>query len=91
MDNVNHIEAGIFILQETHFKRKGKLKNQFNEFDIFEAIISKQKGGTAIGVHKSLNPILIEEFSEEFQLIGVEVSIGEKNVRVITGYGPQEN
>ena len=91
MDNVNHIEAGIFILQETHFKRKGKLKNQFNEFDIFEAIISKKKGGTAIGVHKSLNPILIEEFLEEFQLIGVQVSIGEKNVRVITGYGPQEN
>jgi hypothetical protein len=30
-------------------------------------------------------------YSEEFELLVVEVIIGGKSVRVITGYGPQEN
>ena len=90
-DNVNHIGAGIFTLQETHFKRKGRLNHKFSEFEIFESIRKKQKGGTLIGAHKSLQPILIEEYSEDFELIVIEVKIGEKDVRIITGYGPQEN
>ena len=44
-----------------------------------------------IGVHKSLEPMLIEEYSESFELIVVEVKVGRKVIRVITGYGPQEN
>ena len=91
VDNVNHVGAGIFTLQETHFKRKGKLNYKFPEFQIFEAIRIKQKGGTAIGAHKSLEPVLIEEYSEEFELIVVEIKMGGKEVRIITGYGPQEN
>ena len=83
--------AGLFTLQETHFKRKGKLNTKFSDFEIFEAIRSKQKGGTLIGAHKSLDPILIEEYSDEFELLVVEVTIGGKEVRVISGYGPQEN
>ena len=90
-DNVNHIGAGIFTLQETHFKRKRRLNHKFSEFEIFESIRKKQKGGTLIGAHKSLQPILIEEYSEDFELIVIEVKIGEKDVRIITGYGPQEN
>ena len=91
VDNISHIGAGIFTLQDTHFKRKGRLSSHFSEFEIFESIRKKQKGGTVIGVHKSLSPILIEEYAEEFELLVVEVVIGSKSVRVITGYGPQEN
>ena len=90
-DNVSHIGAGIFTLQETHFKHKGRLNHKFSEFEIFESIRKKQKGGTLIGAHKSLQPILIEEYSEDFELLVIEVKIGEKDVRIITGYGPQEN
>ena len=36
-------------------------------------------------------PILIEEYSEEFELIAVEVKLSSKDVRVMSGYGPQEN
>ena len=44
-----------------------------------------------IAVHKSLDPILIKEHSDEFELLTVEVKLGNKDVRVISGYGPQEN
>ena len=49
---INHTNSGIFTIQETHFKKKGTLKIQ--GFEIFEAIRDKQKGGTLIGIHKSL-------------------------------------
>ena len=44
-----------------------------------------------IGVQKVLDPILIIEYSGDFELLVVEASIGEKNVRIISGYGPQES
>ena len=80
--------TAIFTVQETHFNRKGKLKVE--NFEIFEAIRTKQKGGTIIGVHKALSPILIKEYSEEFELLCVEVKIKKKEIRIISGYGPQE-
>ena len=43
-----------------------------------------------IGVHESLNPILISLYEDSFELIGVETKIGPKNKRFITRYGPQE-
>ena len=52
---------------------------------------SKQKGGTLIGAHKNLDPVLIEEYCEDFELIVIEVKMGGKYVRIMTGYGPQEN
>ena len=68
---MNQIGAGISILQETHFKRKGRLNSHFSDFEIFEAIRKKQKGGTVIGAHKSLSPILFKDYSEEFELLVV--------------------
>ena len=43
-----------------------------------------------IGVHKSLDPILIEEYSDKVELLVVEAKIENKDVRIISGYGPQE-
>ena len=80
--------CGIFSLQETHFRKKGKLN--IEEWNIFEAIRKKDFGGTMIGVHQSLDPILIEEYSGDFELLVVEAFIGGKHVRIISGYGPQE-
>ena len=37
------------------------------------------------------NPKLISEYSDEFELLTVEAKIGNKEVRVISGYGPQES
>ena len=58
---------------------------------VFEAIRSKKGGGTLCAVHKDLNPKLIEEYNEPFELLVIEVVAGDRDIRVITGYGPQEN
>ena len=89
--NVTQLGAGVITIQETHFKKKGRLHTKLKDFELFEAIRKKQKGGTLIGAHKSLEPVLIEEYSEDFELLVIEIKMGNKYVRVISGYGPQEN
>ena len=83
-----HLQSGIFTVQETHYKKKGNLK--INDWEIFEAIRKKEFGGSMIGVHKGLNPILIQEYNGDFELIVVEAIISDREVRIISGYGPQE-
>ena len=74
IDNIEHVGAGVITLQETHYRKKGKFK--INNFEIFESIRRKHGGGTLIGVHKSLEPVLIEEYFEDFELLVVEVKMG---------------
>ena len=83
------MKSNLITVQETHFRNKGKF--QIPNFITFESIRSKKGGGTLIAAHKDLIPKLIEEYSEEFELLVIEVATKEKEVRVITGYGPQEN
>ena len=87
---LNKLEIPIFTIQETHYSTKGKIK--VCDFVVFEAIRkNKKKGGTAVGVHKSLKPVLIEEYSEEFELIVVEIKVQNEDIRVISRYGQQES
>ena len=44
-----------------------------------------------IGAHKSLSPVLVSEYSKDFELIVVEVTVNKKGIRMITGVGPHEN
>ena len=37
-----------------------------------------------------MNPKLIEEYNDEFELLVVETNTKEKTIRIISGYGPQE-
>ena len=85
---ITTMKVGIFTLQETHFLKKGKLQTQ--GWQTFESIRKMKGGGSMIGAHESLNPILIKEYSDEFELIVIEITIKEKYIRVITGYGSQE-
>ena len=82
-------KSAIFTLQECHYAIKGKV--QIENFEVFEAIRKKVKGGSMIGVNKALKPVLIEEYSSEFELLVVEIQIANKEIRIMTGYGPQEN
>ena len=43
-----------------------------------------------IGAHKALKPVLINDYENTFELIVIEITVGNKDIRVITGYGPQE-
>ena len=86
---IKNVNASLFTLQESHFRKKGNIKME--NYEIFEAIRKKQKGGSLIGAHKALNPILISEYSEDFELLVVEIQIINKEIRIMTGYGPQES
>ena len=63
-----------------------------DQYEIFEAIRKgKAGGGSMLGVHVGLEPVLIRECSDTFELIVVEIKVCNTSMRVITGYGPQEN
>ena len=60
-------------------------------FVVFESIRKKKCGGTMIAIHKDLNPKLIEEYNDDFELLVVEVDTEETPIRIMSGVGPQEN
>ena len=87
---LNETQSQIFTIQQKLFRTKGRLK--IKDFIIFESIRkNKERGGSMTGIHESLEPVLIEEHSDIFELIKVEIKVAGKEIRVINGYGPQEN
>ena len=82
-------KANIVTIQETHCRKKGKI--QIPGFVVFESIRTKKGGGTLIAAHEDLNPKLIEEYNTDFELLVVEIETKNKAIRIISGYGPQEN
>ena len=87
---VKATQANIVTIQETHSTRKG-IVIMPSEFVVFESIRKEKNGGTLIAVHESLNPKLINEYDNPFELLIVEVKMEHKSVRIMSGVGPQEN
>ena len=51
------------------------------DFHIFESIRkNKEKGGSMLGVHIGLEPVLVSEYSDTFKLLIVEVKIANKAI-----------
>ena len=90
ISGVKSTGANIVTIQETHSTRKGKIVMP-NYFVIFEAIRPAKNGGTLCAIHENLNPKLIEEYSDSFELLVVEIEVQSKSIRIMTGVGPQEN
>ena len=87
---LSQTNSQIFTIQETHYKTKGRIK--VKDFVVFEVIRkNKEKGGCILGIHESLNPVLVEEYSDNFEIIVAEIQVEGKEIRIINGYGPQEN
>ena len=87
---IHSVQANIIIVQETHCRKKGKIKID-SRLVVFEAIRKRKGGGTLVAVHEDFSPKLVEEYSDDFELLVVEITTEEQNIRVISGYGPQEN
>ena len=85
---ITHLNSSIFSVQETNFRKKGRFTH--DNFMIFEAIRKKEGAGSLLGVHMSLQHVLISEYSDTFELIVVEIKVTARSVRVMTGYGHQE-
>ena len=89
-NKVKYFNSSIFTVQETHFPKKGRF--HMDDYHIFEAIRkNKDKGGTMIGVHIDLKPVLVKEYSDQFELLVVEIVTKGTTMRLLSGYGPQES
>ena len=89
-NRIKYFDSSIVSIQETHFRKKGRFK--LDNFHVFEAIRkNKEKGGSMLVIHKDLNPVLVKEHNDTFELIVVEIVTQNIKIRVITGYGPQES
>ena len=89
-NKVKCVNSSIFTVQETHYTKKGKF--EMENYNIFETIRKcKQKGGSMLGIHMDLHPVLVNEYSEEFELMVAEITTGNTKIRIMTGYGPQES
>ena len=86
---IKNTNAAIFTIQETCLKKKGKFT--VKNYEIFEAIRKGEKKGTMIGIHNTLKPVVIAEYSDEIELLVVEMTVSGKEIRVISGVGPHEN
>ena len=86
---IKETNSKIFTIQETQFRTKGRIK--IKDFVIFECIRkNKEKGCCMLGIHESLGPVLIEAYSDNFEIIVAEIKVAGKDIRVINAYGPQE-
>ena len=75
-NEVSVTNANIVTVQETPCRRKGKI--QLENFISFEAIRKTKGGGTLIAIHKDLKPKLVEEYSEEFELLSVNIKRNQR-------------
>ena len=61
--------ATVVTAQETHCRSNGLI--QMTNMVVFEAIQTKKGGGTMCAVREELNPKLIEEYNDPFELLVV--------------------
>ena len=76
-------------VQETKLRKSGTVK--LDNYQVFEKIRTGMGGGLLTAVNQNLNPVLIEAVSEESEILVVQCQIGVHKVRIINGYGPQED
>ena len=81
------------MVEETKLKSHETIQCEaISDFQVF--YLSRQKsqgGGVALGVNKIFESTLLNEGDDETEVISVLVVVGDIEIRVIVGYGPQEN
>ena len=90
---VNQIVPSCVMVQETKLYKKGQVK--IENYEVFENIRKYGEGGGLLTlIHRNFNPVQIPlsidcKMSEN--VLVTEADIGNKRVRYINAYGPQEN
>ena len=87
------LKPTVFFVQETKFRKPGKIKSENSKFyQVFELNRKANAGGgLAIGAVLDVDPVWISEGSDEVEILVVEISVTGHRIRCIGGYGPQEN
>ena len=87
------LKPQIWMLQETKLKPHEQINcGALDNFQVF--YLSRQKsqgGGLAVGVSKMLESTLLSEGDDDTEVVWVLVVVGDIQIRVIAGYGVQEN
>ena len=92
LQNISLFKPAVYFIQETKVNKKNKI--QVDNYIIFENVRSKTTGGGILtAVHKALNPRRVSEDVEGEEILVVEATINNsrQKIRLINGYGPQEN
>ena len=76
-------------LQETKLANKANF--QLQNYQVFQKNRNSSGGGLMTAVDPSLNPMLIAAKNEEAEVLTVQLELKDKKVRIINGYGPQED
>ena len=88
-DVLSRLKPNIWMVEETKLKPHENIKCEaLEDFQVF--YLSRQKsqgGGLAIGVNKMFESTLVNEGDDDTEVI----SVGDIPIRIIVGYGVQEN
>ena len=76
-------------LQETKLAKNSNF--QLPNYQVFQRNRNSLGGGLLTAVDPSLNPMLIAAKNEEAEILTVQLELDKKKVRVINGYGPQDD
>ena len=92
-DSMMHaLQPTVFFIEETKLKSSGKIKTENSDgYQIFELNrVGKSGGGIAIGALADTDPVWISEGDSDIEVLVVEISVSELQIRCIAAYGPQE-
>ena len=85
----------IFVIQETKVPSIGQIQTfKTSQYQMFEQIREANPalgGGLCVGVTQDLPSSLLREGGEDVECISDQVQVGQQELVVVCGYGPQEN
>jgi hypothetical protein len=90
---INNIEIlnnpSCITIQESKLRNSGQIK--LKNYQVFEKIRKGLGGGLFTAIDLNLDPVLIESSNGESEILVVQCKVGNQKIRVINGYGPQED
>ena len=90
---LSRLQPQIWMIEETKLKENENIKGEaLKNFQVFyKSRHETQGGGLAIGINKMLESTFVNEGDEETEVMSVVVFVGKLQIRIIVGYGVQEN
>ena len=70
-------------------RKMGSVK--INDYQVFEKIRPGFGGGLLTAIRQGLSPVLISPIKEDAELLVVQCQVNDIKLRVINGYGPQDD